>query len=43
LSFELLEWQGAFRYMTPFGVYRHYPSRIWRRASPAIAIVASRR
>src|SRR5262249_3361336 len=42
-SFEVLEWQGAFRYMTPFGVYLHYPSRILRRGSPAIAVVARRR
>jgi SAM-dependent methyltransferase len=42
-SFDVLEWRGAFRYMTPFGKYLHFPTRALRQWSPAIAIVAKRR
>ncbi len=42
-SFEIVEWQGTYRYLTPIGVYMHFPSRLFRRWSPAIAVVVRRR
>ena len=42
-SFDVLEWQGAYRYLTPFKVYLHYRSKLLRRWSPAIVVAARRR
>ncbi len=41
-SFHVEKWMGAYRYLTPIGVYLHYKSRPFRRWSPAIAVVARR-
>jgi SAM-dependent methyltransferase len=41
-SFDVLEWLGAYRYLTPLGIYLHFTSRLLRRWSPAIAVVAKR-
>lgn len=39
-NFVLREWWGIFRYLFPGGVYLHRPTKIWRRFTPAIAVVA---
>jgi SAM-dependent methyltransferase len=41
-SFEIVEWQGTYRYLTPLGVYFHIASRLFRRWSPALAVVVRR-
>jgi SAM-dependent methyltransferase len=41
--FEVVEWQGTYRYLTPMGVYMHFASRLFRRWSPAIAVVVRRK
>jgi SAM-dependent methyltransferase len=42
-SFDVLEWQGAYRYLTPLKIYVHYRSRLLRSWSPAIVVAARRR
>jgi SAM-dependent methyltransferase len=42
-SFDILEWRGTYRFLTPLGVYLHFPSKILRRFSPAIAVVVRRK
>lgn len=39
-NFVLREWWGICRYLLPGGVYLHYPTRIWRAFTPAIAVMA---
>jgi SAM-dependent methyltransferase len=41
-SFAVVEWLGAWRYLTPPGVYAHFAGRRLRSVSPAIAVVARR-
>ena len=41
--FEVLEWQGAYRYLTPLKIYLHYRSHLLRRWSPAIVVAARRK
>lgn len=40
--FEVTDWQGVYRGMTPWHTYLHLPSRTWRRWAPAIIISARR-
>jgi hypothetical protein len=42
-TFEVVEWLGTYRYLTPLGVYVHFASRRLRRWSPAVAVAARRR
>jgi len=42
-SFDIVEWRGTYRFLTPLGVYLHFPSRLFRRWSPAIAVVVRRK
>lgn len=38
--FEIVEWWGAFRYLTPgLRYYVHWPTRLFRSIAPAVAIV----
>jgi len=41
--FELSEWQGIVRYLFPGGIYVHMVTKIFRRFTPAIAVVARRK
>ena len=41
--FNVVEWSGAFRYRLPLGPYIHVPSRLFRRATPAVMIVGRQR
>ncbi|HPO12592.1 MAG TPA: class I SAM-dependent methyltransferase [Candidatus Hydrogenedentes bacterium] len=41
--FHVKEWQGIFRYLLPGGWYMHWPTRAFRRISPAIAVVAEKK
>ena len=41
--FELREWLGIYRYLVPGLGYVHYPTKLWRRFTPAIAVVARNR
>ncbi|MGD9647987.1 MAG: trans-aconitate 2-methyltransferase [Pirellulales bacterium] len=41
--FDLEEWWGQFRYLLPVGPYLHATTHRWRRACPAIAVLARRR
>ena len=38
--FRVLAWHGLVRYLLPGGVYLNWPTTIWRRHTPAIAVVA---
>jgi hypothetical protein len=38
--FTVLDWWGLTRYLLPGGLYVNWPSRLARRVSPAIAVVA---
>lgn len=40
--FTLVDWWGIYRYLMPGGLYPHMATRIWRRATPAIAVLARR-
>lgn len=40
--FELVDWQGVYRYLLPTGWYAHFPTRRLRACTPAIAVVARR-
>lgn len=40
--FELVNWQGMYRYLLPGGYYAHWRTRWLRRFTPAIAVVARR-
>jgi SAM-dependent methyltransferase len=40
--FEVTDWLGVYRGMTPWRSYAHLPSRRWRRLAPAILITARR-
>ncbi|MEX2622533.1 MAG: class I SAM-dependent methyltransferase [Acidimicrobiia bacterium] len=40
--FEVTDWLGMYRGMTPWRYYAHLPSRRWRRWSPAILVAARR-
>ena len=42
-NFVLLEWWGIYRYLFPGLGYVHVPTRLWRRFTPAIAVIARRR
>ncbi len=42
-NFVLLEWCGIYRYLIPGVGYAHFPTRLWRRFTPAIAVTARRR
>jgi SAM-dependent methyltransferase len=39
-AFAVEEWLGIYRYLTPLGFYAHWPTKVLRRFSPAIAVVA---
>ena len=41
--FDVVDWWGLFRYLLPGGPYVHATTQRWRRATPAIAVVARRR
>jgi Methylase involved in ubiquinone/menaquinone biosynthesis len=41
--FDLCQWQGVFRYLFPFGTYIHVPTKLLRRLTPAIAVVARKK
>ena len=41
--FTLVEWCGVYRYLVPAIGYAHFPTRVLRRFTPAIAVVARRR
>jgi SAM-dependent methyltransferase len=38
--FVPVKWLGLFRYLLPGGYYLHFSTRVWRRFTPAIAVVA---
>jgi SAM-dependent methyltransferase len=38
--FTVIDWWGIYRYLLPGGLYLHLPTRILRRFTPAIAVVA---
>jgi SAM-dependent methyltransferase len=40
LHFQIDDWWGIYRYLFPWGYYLHKPTRILRRFTPAIAVVA---
>jgi SAM-dependent methyltransferase len=42
-SFEIVEWKGIYRFLSPLGLYVHAPSRTLRRWAPAIMIRAKKR
>jgi SAM-dependent methyltransferase len=42
-NFVLLDWCGMYRYLIPGLGYAHFPTRLWRRFTPAIAVIAQRR
>jgi len=42
-NFTVLEWRGLLRYLVPGLGYVHLTTRVWRRFTPAIAVVARRR
>jgi SAM-dependent methyltransferase len=42
-NFVLLDWCGIYRYLIPGLGYAHLPTRLWRRFTPAIAVMAQRR
>jgi len=39
-NFVLREWWGIYRYLFPGGFYLHLPTQVWRRFTPAIAVMA---
>ena len=39
-NFTLVDWWGIYRYLLPGGLYPHCPTRLWRRFTPAIAVIA---
>lgn len=41
-GFELVDWQGIYRYLFPGGRYAHWVTRRLRRFTPAIAVVTKR-
>jgi len=41
--FEVLEWRGLLRYLVPAIGYLHGSTRVWRKFTPAILVVARRR
>jgi SAM-dependent methyltransferase len=41
--FFLLSWRGIYRYLVPGLGYFHYPTKLLRRFTPAIAVVARNR
>lgn len=41
--FEMLDWQGVFRFLLPRGPYLHFPTRRLRRVAPAILVAARNR
>lgn len=41
--FDVLEWQGVFRWLVPGGPYLHLPTRRLRRHAPAILVVCRKR
>jgi len=42
-NFTVLEWRGLLRYLVPGLGYVHLTTRVWRRFTPAIAVVARQR
>lgn len=38
--FRVADWYGITRYLLPGGLYVNWPTRLWRRHTPAIAVVA---
>jgi len=42
-NFSVLEWGGLLRYLVPGLGYVHLATRVWRRFTPAIAVVARKR
>ncbi|HLG22890.1 MAG TPA: class I SAM-dependent methyltransferase [Candidatus Manganitrophaceae bacterium] len=40
--FQVIEWRGIYRYLLPGGYYLHRPTRMFRRYTPAIAVIARR-
>ena len=42
-NFSLLDWCGIYRYLVPGLGYLHWPTRFWRRFTPAIAVTAQAR
>jgi SAM-dependent methyltransferase len=42
-NFVLVQWWGIYRYLVPGLGYVHVPTRVWRRFTPAIAVIARRR
>jgi len=41
-NFTLVDWWGIYRYLMPGGLYPHVATRFWRRATPAIVVLARR-
>jgi SAM-dependent methyltransferase len=41
--FTVCRWQGVFRRLFPFGGYMHFPTKLLRRMTPAIAVVARKK
>jgi SAM-dependent methyltransferase len=41
--FVPLDWWGIYRYLLPGIGYAHLPTRLWRRFTPAIAVIAGNR
>src|SRR5437867_3812066 len=39
-NFALVEWWGIYRYLVPVAGYWHYPTRVLRRFTPAIVVLA---
>jgi len=42
-SFNVLDWRGIYRYLLPGLGYAHVPTRLLRRFTPAIAVIAQRK
>lgn len=40
-NFSLQDWYGVYRYLVPGLGYVHVPTRLWRRFTPAIAVIAA--
>lgn len=42
-QYEVAEWWGVYRWLAPVIGYLHYPTKRWRRFTPAIAVIARNR
>jgi SAM-dependent methyltransferase len=41
-GFRIVEWWGVYRYLLPGGAYVHWPTKVLRHWTPAVAVVAER-